>query len=165
MAPLTGWSDRVRELFLRSGMSLRPFGRTLGTSHHAVRVWIDEYKDPRLALAVQVSLLSGYTLDHLTGSDPLLYRFDFAPSTLVDGLASWRRIVWRERMLELVPEAKTRRDAIVAVADRSLLPIRTVSGWVYNMRQPQLACAREVAVGFGVQLHGLALGPTIGGVP
>ena len=158
MAPLTYWAERIGELIDRSGWSTRSLSHLLGISHHAVQAWSKKDKDPRLALAVQVSLLLGYTLDSLTSPDPLGLAHDFTTLTLDAGLASWRRIVWREQLLALVPGARTRRDAIVTVADRALLPIRTVSGWVYEEKEPQLACASVVAVGFGVSLHSLAIG-------
>ena len=158
MAPLTHWSARIGELLTRSGLSGRAFAHTIGTAHHAVRVWTQLDKDPRIDLAAQVSRITGYSLDSLTGGDPLSLRCDFPPLAREVAIASWRSIVWPDQILALVPAAKTRRAAIVEIADRALLPIRTVSGWIYESKQPQLACAHEVAVGFGVSLDGLVFG-------
>lgn len=150
---LTYWGERIGELRARFPGTMRAFARDLGVSHLAVHKWTASDVEPGLTMAVRISLRTGYTLDHLSGPEALSLSRDFEPRPF----AGHSDVRWLDGCIRLVPDALSDRAAIVEVASRTGIPLRTASGWLYNGRDPLLSCARVVADTFGVSLHDLAV--------
>jgi transcriptional regulator with XRE-family HTH domain len=147
------WDCRIEELLERSGLSLREFAAELGLSHETVRRWLPSFgQEPTLSLAVAFSGVTGWTVDQLLGSDPLVGPWRIAGPVLWMPMSTGFAA-------SLFAIARARDISLRRLAEESLVPSRTLYAWTQGRSEPGIYNASRVAEALGETLHDMAAGP------
>lgn len=133
------WRDRIADLRDLHDGKARTLAPAIGIGYETLGSWLWRDKLPLLSMAYRVSSLSGYTLEHLVGAEPLPKHPDFAP---VDD--EYQHGTW-PRGLRLVCPGMADYAISQRISERSLMALRVPSGWFYMLRVPLLASAIETA--------------------
>jgi hypothetical protein len=147
------WDCRIEELLERSGHSLRDFSAVLGLSYETVRRWLPQFgQEPALSLAVAFAEVTGWTVDQLIASAPLVGPWR------VDGRVQWARMSTMFAA-SLFAIARARDVSLRQLAEQSLVPSRTLYVWTQGRAEPGIYNASRVAEALGETLHDMAAGP------
>jgi hypothetical protein len=147
------WDCRIEELLERSGHSLREFSAVLGLSYETVRRWLPQFgQEPALSLAVAFAEVTGWTVDQLLGSAPLVGPWRIA------GLVQWMPMS-TGFAASLFAIARARDISLRRLAELSLVPSRTLYAWTQGRSEPGISNASRVAAALGETMHDMAAGP------
>jgi hypothetical protein len=147
------WDCRIEELLDRSGLSLRVFSAELGLIYETVRRWLPAFgQEPALSLAVAFAEVTGWTVDQLIGSAPLVGPWR------IEGQAQWMPMS-TGFAASLFAIARARDISLRRIAEESLVPSRTLYCWTQGRSEPGIYNASHVAEALGETLHDMAAGP------